>query len=180
VTAVPVTTTIPVGKLRAAVVRANILDVLDFLQNKPAAELRQTVAQSIPNGALTALTFTTEDLDDDPAGSGGHSTSVNTTRFTAVYAGWYLIGGVVAFTASAVGTRATAWAVNGTNVNSSSVLVSASSAFGARIPAPSMRVFLNVGDYVELLAFQSTGGALNTEVAGEAASRMSIAWDRLA
>lgn len=155
-----------------------IRDPLLFLLSKPAAELRQTVAQSIANATWTSITFDVEDLDNDPTGAGGHSTSVNTSRYTAVYAGWYLLGGGCSFIVNATGQRGVAWAVNGTLVNASRSFFDASAAVGMDIAARVKRVFLNVGDYVELQCWQNSTGLLNTAVAAESASSMSIAWER--
>jgi hypothetical protein len=157
-----------------------IRDPLLFLMNKPAAELRQTVAQSLANNTWTSLTFDVEDLDNDPSGTGGHSTSVNTSRYTAVYAGWYVVGGCAAFVANATGIRGHRWAVNGNPLNGESTLVQAVSVGGSNtdVPASAARLYLNVGDYVEAQAIQGSGGALNTFVTATAQSSMTIGWDR--
>lgn len=157
-----------------------LIAAVDFFQRKPAAELRQTVAQSISDSAWTSLTFTTEDLDLDPLGTGGHSTSVNTSRWTAVYPGWILLGGGSNPVIAGVGIRGTRWAINGTAVNASNIVLSATAATGAGYPARAKRVYVNVGDYVELQVYQNSGGALNTDVTGDSASSMTLGWDRLA
>lgn len=155
-----------------------VRDPLLFLFSKPAAELRQTVAQSIPNVTWTSITFDVEDLDSDPAGTGGHSTSSNTSRYVAVYAGWYRVSGGVEFAINATGQRACAWAVNGTLVAASRTLISATAALGMGVPAKTKLVFLNIGDYVEMQVYQNSGGALNTAVVAEGAPSMSVVWER--
>jgi len=155
-----------------------VRDPLLFLFSKPAAELRQSVAQSIPNATWTSITFDAEDLDSDPGGTGGHSTSVNTSRYVAVYAGWYRVGGGVEFAVNATGQRGCACAVNGTLVTASRTFVSATAAVGMDVPTRTKLVFLNIGDYVELQAYQNSTAALNTFVTGEAASSMSVVWER--
>lgn len=157
---------------------AFIRDPIRFLLNKPAAELRQTAAQSIPDSTWTSLTFPTEDLDGDPSGTGGHSTSSNTSRYTAVYAGWYLLSGGYNPIINGVGIRGTRWAVNGTAVNGSNTVLAATAATGAGYPARTKRVFLNVGDYVELQVYQNSTGLLNTDITGDSASSMSVGWER--
>lgn len=155
-----------------------IRDPLLFLLNRPAAELRQTVVQSIPNVTWTSITFTTEDLDTDPAGTGGHDNVTNTSRFTAVYAGWYRLSGGVEFAVNATGQRAAAWAVNGTLLNAGRTLIGATAALGMGVPARTKLLFLNVGDYVELQVYQNSGGALNTAVVAEGAPSMTVVWER--
>lgn len=180
-TAVPIPKTWALNEVvTAADVSAYISSVLTFLLNKPMAELRQAVAQSIPNGTWTSLTFTVEDLDDDPAGTGGHSTSVNTSRFTAVYPGWYMLGGGYNPVVNATGIRGTRWAVNGTAATASNTVQPATAAVGAGYAARVKRVYLDTGDYAELQGYQDSTGALSTTVTGDSASSMSPAWDRLA
>jgi hypothetical protein len=157
-----------------------LVNPINFLLNKPAAELRQTVAQTITTSTYTSLTFGTEDLDDDPAGTGGHSTSSNTSRFTAVYAGWYVLSGGCGFAASSTGLRGLRWAVNGSAVSGGEVFLPPTASSTPVIAPRGKRVFLNVGDYVELQAFHSHGSNLNTSVSGSEQPTMTLAWDRLA
>lgn len=175
---VPTTHTFADGVVTTSEDNSYIRDPIDFLQNKPMAELRQAVAQSIPATTWTALTWDTEDLDKNPDGSKNHSTSVNPSRFTAVYAGWYLCGGGYVPALVGAGQRGARWAVNGTAVNASSVFIPAVAATECHVPARSKRVYLNVSDYVELQVWQNSGGALNTGVLAESASSMTVAWDR--
>lgn len=175
---VPATHTFSDGIALSSEQNAYVRDPLLFLFSRPAAELRQSVAQSIPNTTWTSITFDVEDLDSDPAGTGGHSTSSNTSRYVALYAGWYRVGGGVEFAVNATGQRGAAWAVNGTLVSANRTFISATAAVGMGVPARTKLVFLNVGDYVELQAYQNSGGALNTFVTAEAAPGMSVVWER--
>jgi hypothetical protein len=168
------------GVLDATDLNEKIVDVLNFLLNKPAAELRMSTTQSIPNNSYTALTFDTEDLDDDPAGTGGHSTSSNTTRYTAVYAGWYEFSGGCGFAASATGLRGLRWAKNGSAVNAAEAFYPPTASSTPIYPARTKKIFLNVGDYVELQVFQTSGGALNTTGSSTDQPSMSVKWVRQA
>ena len=147
-----------------------------FLQKPPTAELVQIVAQSIPNATFTALTFTSHLVDQDYLGGLMHSDSVNTSRATANYPGEYLVSGTYSTAANATGVRGVQWAVNGTAVNNSGSNETSVTANIANVVAVTMRVYLNIGDYVELQAFQSSGGALLTNVGSGNASRLSIGW----
>lgn len=151
-----------------------LAQALAFMMKPPMAEVRQDVAQSIPTGVWTALTFTAEDWDSDISGLGGHSNSVNTSRWVCQYPGWYELSGGCGFAVSAVGVRGLYWAINGVAQTAAQVLVSASSAFESAIPARSKKVYFGAFDYVELLSFQSTAGALLTSIAGSNAANMSI------
>jgi len=153
---------------------SQIVQVSAFLLARPAAELRQATTQSIPDSTWTSLSFDTEDLDS----AGGHDNVTNNSRYTAQYAGWYLLGGGYNPNINGTGIRGTRWMVNGTAVNASGTVQAATSATGAGYPSRMKRVFLNVGDYVELQVFQSSTAPLGTQVTGDSASSMSVIWDR--
>ena len=158
---------------------AYLRDPLAFLARRPAAMLRQTAAQSIPNGSWTPVTFGVEDLDDDPDAVGGHSTSTNTSRYTARYPGWYRVGGGVGIVSNATSIRGLAVAKNGTRVLGSDVMVPAGSGASTRIATRAILVALAEGDYVELHAWQSSGGSLNTSVVDQEQPSLAVTWDRL-
>lgn len=157
-----------------------VRDPIRFLLNKPAAKLRQATLQSIGNGVFVPITFDIEELDDDPGHFGGHSTSVNTSRFTASYSGWYRCDGCVGFAGNATGVRVAAWYVNGTSLSTAQALAQAATSgpLGNKIPARGDLIYLNINDYLELQAFQTSGGALNTNNATGEQSSMAVSWDR--
>lgn len=158
----------------------SVSDPIEFLLNLPAAQVRQTSAQSISNAAPTALTFGAEDLDDDMDGASAHSTVTNTSRFTANYSGWYLCSGGVCFATDADGRRGTRWAVNGTAINGSEAFLPAFGTATTSVPSRTMLIFLTAGDYVELLAYHEAGAALNTAVTTTQQPHMTVIWARLA
>jgi len=151
-------------------------DPINFLLNRPHAELRQTTTQSFVTGTNTAVQFNAEDVDTDVDGVGGHDNVTNNTRYTARYPGWYLISGVIEFNANATGTRFAWLAVNGTDVNGSVGRGIADAAGSSVTPSRPKLIFLNVGDYVELIGFQTSGGALGTVVSARDQSSMSVLW----
>ena len=155
---------------------SQLADSVTFLQNPPRAELRQGSAQSIPNNTSTGVTFNIQDLDENVAGTAQHDTVTNSSRFTAVYPGWYQCSGAVCFAANATGVRITQWAVNGTVQNGTDSEISAVSGAVTIVVARTRKLYLDVGDYVELRAFQNSGGALNTGVTTSNQSGMSQLW----
>jgi len=175
-TTVPVTHTFSAGEVVTDTTMNNsVTAVLNFLLARPILRARQTVAQSITSGgAGSALTFDSEDVDS----SGMHSTSSNTSRATAVYPGWYLFAGNGSLVQNATGLRTLSW-----NINGSAQSGAGSSDGGAgvgidfRHPAAATLFFLNVGDFVEMILFQNSGGALNTEVSGSQQSTMMCVWE---
>lgn len=171
---VPVVPTFSTGIPASSTLNA-LAAALTWAQSPPKAVLRSAAAQSIPNTTWTSLTWDTE--DDDSVD--GHSTSSNPSRYTAVYAGWYLVNGVYAAAANATSKRMTRWAVNGTAVTSTMVALPpvTVAANGTACPAVGKLVYLGIGDYVELQAWQGTGGALLTDVAfTDGQSGMSVLW----
>lgn len=134
------------------------------------AQMRQTVAQSISTSSGTAVTFGAEDVDT----AGGHSTSSNTSRYVAQVAGWYQVSGAVSFASNGTGRRGSWLAVNGSNVNGSEAIVHTSTTNVISVPGRTMLVQLGIGDYVELLAWQDSGGSINTAVSGTQMSTMTV------
>lgn len=161
-TAIPATRTWTAGEVVTdTMFNSTIRDVCNFLLAPPIFRARQTVAQSIVTSTNTALTFTTEDVDS----AGGHSTSVNTSRYTAVYPGWYVPSGGPCFETNATGIRLVDWGKNGTAIDGCRDLRPAVSGFvhsqGARVE----KMFLNVGDYAEMIVLHTKGTNLLTSVA---------------
>lgn len=135
------------------------------------SQFRQTAAQALANATDVAITFTTEDHDVGNA----HSTSSNTSRYVAAAAGVYEFSGGVAYAASASGVRITKWAKNGAFINGSDIcMLGPGAGAAARIPARTIQVTLAVTDYVELQAYQDSGGSINTFVTSGVCSTMTV------
>lgn len=125
---------------------------------------------SIANNTVTALTFNSERFDT----GNFHSTSSNTSRLTAPTAGLYLIDGSVRIAANSTGRRRLAIRLNGTT---DIRVVEPSFA-----PSATVQWFNDIStlyqlappDYVELTVFQTSGGALNVDVAGNYSPEFSI------
>lgn len=149
-----------------------VRDSWQFLANPPLAKIRQATLQSVANSSFVSLTFDNEDFDS----AGGHDTVTNNSRYTAVYPGMYEAAGGVTFAANATGRRMARWAVNGAVVAGSLSGIPANASvigFAAR----TVQVYLNVGDYIELMAFQDSGAALNTFVGNsEYQPTMTVKW----
>lgn len=175
---VPNTHTFAGGVFTSTEANSYICDPLLFLLGKPICEVKQIVAQTPATSTWTSVTFTSTVVDTDIAGTGGHDTASNTSRFTAQYAGWYWLGGGVGFAANATGQRAVRWAVNGTAVDASSAFVNANAALETSVAARGKFVYLNVSDYVELQCWQSSGGGLLTVATGEHSCSMAVQWMR--
>lgn len=116
---------------------------------------------SIPNAADTVLTFNSETYDD----AAFHSTSVNTGRLTAPATDDYWIGFLLRFASNGTGIREVTLRLNGATgigyATYSSPTASASVTLTLNRPWS-----MTAGDYVEIVAFQNSGGALDINAAG--------------
>lgn len=175
-TAVPVTRTWVAGEVVTdSHFNTNIRDVFNYLLARPVAELQQiTTGQDIGNGAWTAVTFNSEVVDS----SGAHSNSTNTSRFTAVYPGYYRPGGGVPFPGNATGVRGTRFAVNAAALNSSVFLVAGfAGGSGPNLGTRDKLAFLNVNDYLEVQCFQNSGGSLTLAVTADESASFTNVWE---
>lgn len=130
----------------------------------PHARVYNDAAISVNDSTPTALTFNTERYDNGTP-TEQHSTSSNTGRLTCQVPGLYSIGASVNFASNTTGQRYVALRVDGsTTIALEQVPVAAGSTVTALCPSADYR--LTVGQYVEVVVFQSSGGALNVETNG--------------
>lgn len=124
----------------------------------PEARVYNSANLSIPNTAVTTLTFDSEQFDSDTI----HDTSSNTSRLTCNTPGVYQITGQIAYTSNATGIRSAYIRLNGTNYIA---ITTTNAVNGDRsIIQVTTQYELIATDYVELQTLQSSGGALNAEV----------------
>jgi hypothetical protein len=154
-------------------------DDISFLANPPTCHVyNSSTISHATSGAWQALTFNSERFDTDTM----HSTSANTGRITFTTAGKYDAGGNVEFAASAVaGVRGLRILLNGVT-ELAKILVPAVTTgsnvttLSVRLPAPYQ---FAAGNYIELHAYQDTGGALNMTVVGNYAPSFGAIWRSL-
>lgn len=144
-----------VRKLNDLERRLAALAALERPYSRVGARVYNAANISAANGASTLLTFNSERYDL----AGLHSTSVNTGRLTAPVAGRYAIVAHVTFDTNATGNRQVLVEVNG------ATLIAADSRNAVSGSATHIAVAteyeLAAGDYVQVYAFQNSGGALN-------------------
>lgn len=114
---------------------------------------------AVPNNTATAITFDSERYDTDSI----HSTSSNTSRLTCKTAGKYHISTSLGYASNTTGRRYSQFRVNGTAIIA--LAETDCQAVGFAHHAFSTSYDLAVGDYVEVLAYQNSGGALNVVAA---------------
>lgn len=90
-----------------------------------------------------------------------HSTTLNSSRFTALVAGRYLVGGSIGFIVNTTGNRIVQVRKNGTFLIAYEDGVGLGTD-GTFIRVPTVIVSMAANDYVEFLAYQSSGGNLGT------------------
>lgn len=172
--AVPTPSTVSTGGfLTSALWNGQVRDSVSFLTDPPRFIGYQTSAQSLGSGTTyTSLNLDSEVLDTE----GGHSTSTNTSRYTAVYAGLYQVSYTASFPTNATGNRSIRLVVNGAAITGNGgcvVELPACTGSNSWVGAGAALVYLGVGDYLEMQAWQNSGAtlALNTTNTG-----LSLVW----
>lgn len=128
---------------------------IDAHGTMPAARVYHNVDQSISHNTLTALAFNSERFDTDTI----HDTATNNSRLTCKTAGKYNIIGQVTFASSTTGLRSINIKLNGATIIAF-IEASADNSGADRLQVTTL-YDLAVNDYVELVAFQASGEALN-------------------
>lgn len=116
-----------------------------------------TSAQSISNSTHTALQFNAESFDSNTL----HDNSTNNTRLTIPtgMTGKWMFAGGAEFAANATGQRQITLKKNGTTFLTQSIQV-ATSAFDQEVLVIDV-LSMTAADYMELHAYQTSGGSLN-------------------
>jgi hypothetical protein len=141
----------------------------------PRGQAYQAVAQSIANGTVVPVTLDT--------GTGVGTVNIDTmwtsganTKLTAHTAGKYRISGSVGFSSNATGRRNGAIRLNGstTLIQTETAVVTAGAT--TVCPIATFEYPLAVGDYLELVAVQTSGAALLTSVASPFMTFLRAEW----
>lgn len=157
--------TIP-AELTGAVFTALMWQLLeDAINNGIVTQLGCRVTNSgnisLTNNADVVLTFDTNLTDTDAPSSPMHSTTTNTSQVVMNWTGFYQVKATVSFATNATGERRVRIRLNGTTIIAEAVMGANGAAGATTIHAVCDRYF-NAGDYVEVLAFQNSGGALSS------------------
>lgn len=141
----------------AAKMNQDIRDNGLYLYSPPKVLVYNSAAQSIADNTLTAVTFNTEAHDTDTI----HSATSNTSRLTIVTAGYYHVKGQVSWAASTASYRMAQIRYNGSTILGQALAHPVQAAGVATIHELSKDLFLNAGDYVELMVKHQVGSAIN-------------------
>lgn len=121
----------------------------------PAVKATRTAAFSaglVPNATMTAIPWDSEDYDTDSS----HDLSTNTTRLVAKTSGVYRIYGQLNWPILAAGFRELAIRRNGSTIG----IEDTPNTNNTQAQQVVTEAYLAAGDYVELFAWQSSGGAV--------------------
>lgn len=132
------------------------------------ARVYSSSAQSISNSSETAINLDSERYDYGSF----HDTVTNNTRLTAPVAGIYHISGSLQYAVNGTGVRVVYIRLNGTtDIAAQTAPSSSASSIGMSLDT---LYYLNAGDYVELTAYQTSGGNLNVNSSGNYTPEFAI------
>lgn len=148
---------------------------MNELSDVPRCRLTHNAAQTATTAVSLVLAFNTE-IFDAAAPNAMHDVVTNNSRITIPTggSGWYSLAGNVAFAANATGVRRVDMRLNGATAIAS-MIVPATAAGETRVLVSTM-YRMNVGDYVELLAQQTSGGNLNVLSTSDISPSFSACW----
>jgi hypothetical protein len=156
----------------AALLNTNIRDAVTFLAGRPFFVGYQSTAQVVASGGTFHCSIDTNLIDT----YNGHSTVTNNFRYTAQVPGWYRLEARVQFPNNNVGRYILGWALNGSTTNVGRVDVPSNSTGGAGLTVDiDDYMFLNAGDGLDLLIFQSSTVS-QTLIVGSHNTQMAVTW----
>jgi hypothetical protein len=132
----------------------------------------KNASQSINDSTFTAASFQVEDYDTDSF----HDNSTNNSRMTipSGKGGYYLLVADISFASSGAGTRKIAFRVNGSDYRTEMGIQASAGGTSTEVVLSDIQN-LSAGDYIEVMAWQNSGGALNINYDGN-----NIGWFALA
>jgi hypothetical protein len=139
-------------------------DNMDYLHRPHYVALTRTAGQSINDSTDTPIIWDVQTVITD---TGMHSLVSNPTRVIIPEDGIYLAVGRINWAGSAVGDRAALITLNAGATVVAQTRIAAGAA-GAKTIEVVMTKYLEENDYIELNAFQSSGGALSATLSNAA------------
>ena len=135
-----------------------------------SARVYNSAAITLTTATETLLTFNSERFDTN----GLHSPSSNPGRLTAPSSGVYLISAHLTFASNATGIRYAYIRLNGSTIIARAKLPTSGSGGLDDWLSISTICWLAAGDYVEVFAFQNSGGNLNILSAGNSSPEFAM------
>lgn len=135
------------------------IDDLKYQHRSVGCKVYQSASQSIPNNTSTYLQFNSEYWDTESI----HNNVTNNTRLTCRTAGKYLVVGQCVFEANAAGVRQVVVQQNRGDIPAGNSILPSAGGGTPTIVVVSTIFNLAIGDYVEMLTYQNSGGALDAQ-----------------
>jgi hypothetical protein len=134
-----------------------VRDDLEFLIDPPVVSAFHSTTQSLTSGSAFVLQANSENFDNDAM----HSTVTNNSRITATTAGRYFFSARVSFAANVTGIREVRFGKNSTFTTALNINAAGA---GATIITTFTTFVMAAGDFCEVAAQQTSGGALATQL----------------
>lgn len=120
------------------------------------ARAYRTDSQTVGDASSTKV-----ELDNESYDPGSNFDDVTNYRFVAPVAGYYLVAGMIEYAANATGARYCNINLNGSIYSGHSNNAVAKAAHATRVSHTNI-IYMAATHYVELIAYQTSGGSLNT------------------
>ena len=161
-------TDVATGDVYTAAAHNLILENINNYRVPPMCMATRSGTQSALNTTFTAVQFNgTDKYDTDSM----HDPASNNTRITINTAGVYVVQGEMYWGAAATGVRLGRIRLNGVTTLNTAIVPNTGGSDGVSTAVGVTYPFA-VNDYIELLGYQSSGGALNMQ----ASCFLSAAW----
>jgi hypothetical protein len=132
--------------------------VADGIVARPFCHVTKSATQSINHNSWTALAFPDEFVDARAM----HDPTTNNSRVVAVEAGFYIISALATFAVNDTSVRGLRFRLNGSTIIGQADYNNLGTASDVGMNITAFRN-MSLNDYVEVQAFQYSGGALNIQ-----------------
>lgn len=162
---IPTVSAVTSGSIATAAQFNALKAAIDFWALTPRCYAYGSATQSLTTATYTMLTLGAEVFDIVQSGDTAmHDNATNSSRITIRTPGKYALTGQISYAANATGVRKCLIVKNGATVLAEAGIPAISGGMTSVVGAGPAIVPLAAGDFVELQAFQSSGGALATDV----------------
>lgn len=137
----------------------------DSPKREVGARISHSAAQSLVTATPTILSLNTTRR--------ANGVTVGADKLTTLEAGWYVISAHVAFAANATGLRAVSLKLGGTTYIGASHAPAISGTSTCNLSVSAV-YYLAVGEFIQIEAYQESGGALNVVSAGNYSPELAM------
>jgi hypothetical protein len=165
-------------EITGAFMNTNVRDAVNFLSFPPMCRLSNQggSAQSAVNGTSTAVQFAGSAITGLTSDNYGGWSAGNPTRYTFPVAGRWYVAGQAAFASSNSGICQSGLRVNGGTTSWGTKAAAPATSTAGVIAASEQYLRVSAGDYVQLIAFQSSGGSLSLTTSPPSYSKLIALW----